>query len=91
MGRAVEDGWFEVSLFFAILIATSPLHPKLLKLRHPSHGQVLSLTPSHRPETMRVTLAMIREDYGGAEEYLRRAGITDEEIEALREALLVPA
>ncbi|KAL1659152.1 protein-tyrosine phosphatase-like protein [Schizophyllum commune] len=44
-----------------------------------------------KPETMRATLAMIREDYGGAEEYLRRAGITDEEIEALRKALLVPA
>ena len=78
-------------MFFAILIATSPMHPEHLKPRHPLvYGEVLSLTPSRRPETMRATLAMIREDYGGAEEYLRRAGITDDEIDALRKALLLP-
>ncbi|TRM68839.1 protein-tyrosine phosphatase-like protein [Schizophyllum amplum] len=44
---------------------------------------------SSKPETMHATLAMIREEYGGAEGYLHRAGVTDAEIKALREAFLV--
>ena len=65
------------------------MHPE--HLIHGTLQYTLSLTPFHRPETMRATLAMIREDYGGAEEYLRRAGITDDEIDAFKKALLVSA
>jgi protein-tyrosine phosphatase len=40
------------------------------------------------PETILATLEHLRERYGGAAAYLRGAGLTDQEIEALRERLL---
>ncbi|KAL1738764.1 protein-tyrosine phosphatase-like protein [Schizophyllum fasciatum] len=46
---------------------------------------------SSKPETMRATLAMIRDEYGGAEAYLRQAGMAQVEIDKLRQALLVTA
>jgi len=43
-----------------------------------------------RPQTMRDTLAHVRERYGGAEAYLRAHGLPDGAAEALREQLVVP-
>ena len=40
------------------------------------------------PETILATLENLRERYGGAAAYVRGAGLTDQEIEALRERLL---
>jgi protein tyrosine/serine phosphatase len=40
------------------------------------------------PETILATLEHLRDRYGGAAAYLRGAGLTDQEIEALRERLL---
>ena len=45
-----------------------------------------------RPVTMRATLKMIREQFGGVETYVKRyAGITDLDISWIRQNLIVPA
>ncbi len=44
---------------------------------------------SARPETMRRTLDWLAVEYGGSAPYLREAGVEDEQIDALRRALLV--
>lgn len=43
-----------------------------------------------RPEAMLGTLALIRREYGGVEEFVRgRCGLSDEEIEGVRKNLVV--
>lgn len=44
---------------------------------------------SARPETMRRTLDWLADEYGGAAPYMRSAGVGDDQIDALRRALLV--
>ena len=44
---------------------------------------------SARPETMRRTLDWLAGEHGGAASYMRSAGLDDDQIEALRRALLV--
>lgn len=44
-----------------------------------------------RREAMLDTLAYVRETYGGAERYLRSSGVTEEQLERLRQRLLEPA
>lgn len=45
---------------------------------------------SSRPEAMLGTLALIRREYGGVEEFVRgRCGLSDEEIEAIRRNLTI--
>ena len=47
---------------------------------------------SSRPEAMLGTLALIRQEYGGVEEFVRgRCGLSDEEIEGIRRNLVVEA
>jgi len=44
-----------------------------------------------RPVTMRATLKMIREQFGGVDNYVKRyAGITDLDIAWIRQNLIVP-
>ncbi len=45
---------------------------------------------SAREATMRTTLDWLRAEHGGAEQYLRGAGVDDERLEALRSAVLIP-
>lgn len=45
---------------------------------------------SSRPESMRATIAMIREKFGGAEGYLRsHTSLTDGDFQRIREAYLM--
>lgn len=44
---------------------------------------------SAREDTMRVTLDRLRREHGGAEQYLRSAGVDPEQLDALRGAVLI--
>ena len=44
-----------------------------------------------RREAMLDTLAYVRATYGSAERYLRSGGVTEEQLERLRQRLLEPA
>lgn len=51
-----------------------------------------TMVPEHvfraKPETMLATLALLEREYGGAEAYLRGAGLAPAELDALREKLV---
>ena len=40
------------------------------------------------PETMRMTLAFLDQQYGGVISYLQRQGVTNEEIELVRKKIV---
>ena len=52
------------------------------------HARVYQETPA---ENLRVVLEHLEEKYGGVEAYLRQGGMTDAQLEALRDRLVEPA
>lgn len=67
--------------FIARLVARPPLEGR--------HAEAERMVSS-RKENMLATLAVLREKWGGAEEYVvKELGLTKEEVEALRRNLVV--
>lgn len=73
----------EIAAVFDILIAL------------PSYGERLAALPAEakntEPETAARYLAALDDELGGIHEWLRAAGLSDEELDALRERLTEPA